>query len=397
MTKPKILFLDDERNVLEGLKRMLRDRMDTWDMSFFTSPQEAMQVLMQNEHHVAVTDVMMPDTDGLDLLAQIKASPDMRDTEVIILTGLRDRDLKSRALELGAADLLSKPVLLEDLIARLNSALRLRNYHDELKAQNARLEEQLIQSQKMEVVGTLAAGLAHDLRNIVGAILGHSELTERYAADDEKLRTSIGRIRSAGQRAKHLVEQIVKLSRRTELKHEPCDLGAIIEECLGLLRSNLPSSVDLVWEGPKTSQLVEADSTQMYQVVMNLCLNASQAMKHGGTLTVSLADIGPGQSAPASEREPSTGPYVELEVADTGAGMDEATRARIFEPLFSTKAAQGGTGLGLSVVHRIVQNHNGLITVESSPGQGTRFSIYLPVAASRDRVLSKQVGAVDVG
>jgi signal transduction histidine kinase len=377
MAKSKILFLDDERNVLEGLKRMLRDHMDTWDMTFLNDPQAAVPLLKSAAHQVAVLDVMMPNANGLDLLAQIKADADICDAEVIILTGLRDRDLKSRALELGAADLLNKPVLREDLLARVNSALRMKSYHEELKAQNARLEEQLIQSQKMEVVGTLAAGLAHDLRNIVGAILGHSELTERIAAHDEKLRTSIGRVRSAGLRAKHLVEQIMTLSRRTESKYEPCNLGAIIEECLELLRPTLASSTDVVWEGSKTNYLVEADPTQMYQVVMNLCLNASQAMKQGGTLTVSLTDGGPDEAAAAPNAGPRGGPCVKLEVADTGVGMDEATRARIFEPLFSTKAAQGGTGLGLSVVHRIVQNHGGVIAVESSPGQGTRVSLYL--------------------
>lgn len=376
--KRRILFVDDEPRELQGLERMLHDRTDAWAMAFATSAAEAMATLLAAPYEVAVLDVRMPDKDGLDLLAEMKANARTSDVEVIMLTGARDCELKRRALDLGAADLLNKPVSKEDLVARLNSALRTRRYRDELRARNALLEQQLLQAQRMEAVGVLAAGVAHDLRNMLTLILGYSEMTERLLAEDARAHKNVSNLRMAGKRARKLVEQIVMFTNSAPACREPCALGPVIGECLELLRPNLPEAVEIVWDGPATERLVSADPTQIHQVVMNLCLNAGQAMKQGGTLTVSLAEGQPDPELRPSDDEQRPGPFVKLEVADTGVGMDEATRQHVFDPLFSTRRTQGGTGLGLCVVQRIVQHHDGVITVESTPGRGTTFTVYFP-------------------
>lgn len=395
--KRRILIVDDDPSVLQSLERMLYEHAGAWDMTFVEGAPAAMNALSQHPYDVAVLDIKMPGRDGLDLLTEIKADAQTRDIEVVMLTGLTDQELKRRALDLGAADLLNKPVLKEDLIARLNSALRARSYHEELKAQNALLEEQLIQSQRMEVVGALAAGVAHDLRNVLTAMLGYSELTQQILPDNTSAHKNIQQIRNAGNRARKLVQHILKFAQRTEASREPCNLGQIVNDCLELLRPSISDMVDIAWHGPKTDRLVLADSTQMHQVLMNLCLNAGQAMNHGGVLTISLTESKlDGDSMPA-HCDARPGSYVRLDVADTGVGMDKATRMRIFEPRFSTKQAQGGTGLGLSVVERIVKSHGGWITVQSSLGEGTRFSTYLPVVEDEAKATPHRMETIDVG
>jgi signal transduction histidine kinase len=387
--KRRILFVDDEPKVLQGLQRTLRDQTDEWDMTFATSAAEATERLAQKRYDAALLDIKMPGKNGLELLAEIKADARTRDMEVVMLTGLRDQSLKHRALDLGAADLLNKPVLKEDLVARLSNALRMKSYHEKLQAQNSVLEQQVIQSQKMEVVGALAAGMAHDLNNILTLIVGYSHITAFLLPDDSKAREKLKQITRAGDRAGKIVQQILRFGKQTEAPRARCNLGPVVDECLELLRPSLPKGVDIKWEGSETDALIQADATEMYQVLMNLCINAGHAMKHGGVLGISLIDTElDADSIPLDHEEIHSGPYLRLEVSDTGDGMDPATAKHIFEPLFTTKGSQGGTGLGLSVVQRIVKNHGGLVTVESSRGEGTSFFVYLP--CSRNSTVSRQ-------
>jgi signal transduction histidine kinase len=367
-TAPKrVLVVDDEPHILDGLKRALHGHVDGWSMVFAESAEAARQAFGETVFDVAVVDVNMPGGSGLDLLQWIKSNERTSETEVVILTGLKDRDLKRRALDLGATDLLAKPVVTEDLVARITSALRAREQRGQLRAQQARLEEALVRSQRMEVVGTLAAGLTHDLKTMLTVLLGYGELTERMLPGDTKAHSNIGQMLTAGRRAKAIVAQITRLARGGETEPKPCDLAAVVSECIELIRPVVANTVDVVWEPPAACGLVTADETQLCQVVMNLCLNAAQAMQHGGILTVTL-------SAPAD------GGVVRLTVRDTGVGLDEATRRHIFEPLFSTKRKRGGSGLGLAVVQRLVTAWSGTISVTSALGEGTSFEVVLPVA-----------------
>jgi len=381
--KRRILFVDDEPNVLSGLRRLLHDQRDVWDMSFASSADEALRMIAERPPDVIVTDVNMPGKSGLELLAELKGAPPTQEIGVAVLTGLKEKDLKRRALELGATDLLDKPVHKDDLIARLNNMLRMKSYREELQAKNAALEKELARSQKMELVGVLASGVVHDVNNILTIIMGHSELAMHHLDDQPSVRRDIEWIATATERAGSVLQQILTLSAGREASRQLMELGAVIDVSLQLLKPSMPSGVEVQWDGPQTDLLIRADSTQMYQLIMNLCLNASQAMSAGGVLKIDLTktDLEPDSLPSVQQVRPGT--YLKLDVSDTGEGMDQIVLDRLFDPLFTTKSLRGGTGLGLFVVQKIAKDHGGLITVQSTPGKGASFFVYLPCAAMR--------------
>jgi PAS domain S-box-containing protein len=249
------------------------------------------------------------------------------------------------------------------------------------------LEAQLRESQKMQAIGTLAGGIAHDFNNIIATILGNAELAHQDAGANAAVQESLDEIRKAGARARDLVRQILSFSRREPPERRRIDLPPVIEESVRLLRATLPARVSLSVHCDPGVPPVLADRTQIEQVLINLATNAAQAMRdapghidiHLNTvlLDATLARSHPALHALHDERP---GRMVRIAVRDDGPGMDAATLGRIFEPFFTTKPVGEGTGLGLSVVHGIVQAHEGAILVESQPGRGTEFTVYLPVA-----------------
>jgi PAS domain S-box-containing protein len=243
------------------------------------------------------------------------------------------------------------------------------------------LEERLRQSHKMEAIGTLAGGIAHDFNNILGAILGYSELAMLNLPQGSDACKDLAEVMKAGHRAAELVRQILAFSRQTEQERTSTYLQLIIKEALTLLRGSLPSTIEIHENVDLHCRPVFADPTQIHQVLMNLCTNAYHAMEgDGGTLSVALQQTEVNAEYAEGYLDLSPGNYVCITVADTGQGMNEETRQRLFEPYFTTKSEGKGTGLGLAVVHGIVSGHNGVINVYGEPGEGTEFRIYLPVA-----------------
>jgi len=245
--------------------------------------------------------------------------------------------------------------------------------------QSRQMEKQLRQAQKMEAIGTLAGGIAHDFNNILGAIVGFSNLLEQDTAGNSAAQEDIAEILKAANRAKDLVQQILTFSRRREQNRQVIRLNSVIKEAMGFLRASLPADIQIEKQLPEEAPAVLADPTQIYQVVVNLATNALHAMEgRPGRLTVKLDPFVP--EAQFLQAHPEFRPvaYARLTIADTGHGMDATTMGRIFEPFFTTKPVGKGTGLGLAVVHGIVQAHEGLIRVESQPGQGTTFRLYFP-------------------
>ena len=242
-----------------------------------------------------------------------------------------------------------------------------------------KLSNQLRQSQKMEAIGTLAGGIAHDFNNILTAILGYGNLVKEQIPLESQVAADQEMVLQAAERAKQLVGQILSFSRRSEQELAPVQIQLIIKEALKLLRSSLPANIEIRQDIDNGCEAVMADPTQIHQVLMNLCTNAYQAMgEKGGVLQVSLAPIQVDPDHFMARLGLSPGPYLKLEVSDTGTGMDKQTLDHIFEPYFTTKPKGEGTGLGLSVTHGIVKNHHGHITVYSEPDRGTSFHIYLP-------------------
>jgi len=250
----------------------------------------------------------------------------------------------------------------------------------QIEAEKDRLTAQLAQAQKMEAVGTLAGGIAHDFNNILGIIMGYAEIANLDLPSDSSSKESIAEVLKATRRAKELVAQILTFSRRQTQEKRPLPLVPVIKEALRLLRASLPTTIDIrreidLLEG---EDLTLGDPTQIHQILMNLATNAAHAMReHGGTLSVSLTRVGFDPADDADVMELSPGQYLKLTVQDTGHGMDRSVLDRIFDPYFTTKGPGEGTGLGLAVVHGIVKNHNGAITVHSEPGTGTVFQVYL--------------------
>ncbi|MDA3897127.1 MAG: PAS domain S-box protein [Desulfobacteraceae bacterium] len=249
--------------------------------------------------------------------------------------------------------------------------------------ENVRLDAQLQQSQKMEAIGTLAGGIAHDFNNILSAILGYTELALSDLPQGSNSRDDLDEVLKASNRAKELVNQILMFSRQSENQALLIQIHLIAKEALKLLRSSLPSSI-IINQNIQALGNVLADPTQIHQIMMNLCTNASHAMaKNGGELSVSLIQV----NIVDDKSEPINlppGPYLKLTVSDTGCGIAPDVINRIFEPYFTTKGIDKGTGMGLSVVHGIVQSHGGLITVETTPGKGSSFHIYLPEVIDSD-------------
>lgn len=241
-----------------------------------------------------------------------------------------------------------------------------------------KLEEDFLQAQKMEAIGTLAGGIAHDFNNILSAIMGYSEIIKLDATKESNLRRDINEVLKAGERAKDLVKQILTFSRKTEYSLQPMLPHLVIKEAMKMLRSSIPTTIAIEEEIKTACGSILADSTQIHQITVNLCTNALHAMEDKkGTLSVSL-DCKEVSSEGIHDSEVSQGTFVVLTVKDTGQGFDKKTIEKIFEPYFTTKERGKGTGLGLSVVHGIVKEYKGFIEVDSEPGKGSTFKVYIP-------------------
>ena len=245
--------------------------------------------------------------------------------------------------------------------------------------ERARLEEELRQAAKMESIGRLAGGVAHDFNNILQVIGGHLTLVEERTPADSPTRTHLEKIAVAGSHAGQLVRQLLAFSRRHAMRPEALDLNQLLLRITALLRPVLGEAIDLRCEPGAGLPAIQADAHLMEQVVFNLCSNARDALPRGGRLLISTAAIQLSAEDLLGEPDALPGPYVRLLVCDNGVGMDATTRGRIFEPFFTTKEQGVGTGLGLATVYGIVKQHRGVIRVESAPGAGTTFCIYFPV------------------
>ncbi len=246
--------------------------------------------------------------------------------------------------------------------------------------QSRRLQEQLRQAQKMEAIGLLAGGVAHDFNNLLTAVIGHSELLLHKLNQNHPLRPEIEEIKKAGERAAQLTRQLLAFSRKQVLQPVVLDLNSLVESMSKMLRRLIREDIHLVTVPYPGLWSVKTDPGQMQQVILNLVLNARDAMPRGGMLTIGLGNVELDETHQHHQITMKPGRYVVLAVSDSGEGMDSATQARIFEPFFTTKAQGKGTGLGLSTVYGIIKQSGGYIWVDSEPRKGATFEIYLPRA-----------------
>ena len=242
------------------------------------------------------------------------------------------------------------------------------------------LEEQLAQAQKLESIGLLAGGIAHDFNNILGAILGYASFMKNKMSEDHQFYKYVDTIERSATRAAELTSQLLAFARGGKYNVTPVNLNRIVLDTLGIIQNTFDKSIIVEKNLPQDIPTVEANPGQMQQVVMNLCVNARDAMPGGGILRVETSEVELTENDTKSNIEAHPGRYVLLIVSDTGIGMDKQTVQRIFEPFFTTKEKGKGTGLGLSMVYGIVRNHGGFINVESEPGKGTTFKVFYPAS-----------------
>ena len=251
------------------------------------------------------------------------------------------------------------------------------------------LEKQLRESQKMEAVGVLAGGLAHDFNTLIGIISGYGDMLRDHLSEGSRPRNYLEELMDAAHHAKELVKQLMGFARSEKGERKPLQLALSIEESLGLLRSSLRAPITIQQNIEAKSDTVLADSNQIQQVIMNLVINAGWAIGDKmGELGVSLTEVEVDAKL-ADLKEVSPGPYLRLSVSDTGRGMDSELMEHIFEPFYTTKKVGEGSGLGLSVVHGIVKSHGGFVTVDSEPAKGSTFHVYLPKVQEKDVVIEE--------
>ncbi|MDZ7724211.1 MAG: ATP-binding protein [candidate division KSB1 bacterium] len=261
---------------------------------------------------------------------------------------------------------------------------------EKMKEEQKSLQNQILQAQKMEAVGRLAGGVAHDYNNMLSVIMGYAELAMDKAEDNESLRADLAEILNAAQHSADITRQLLTFARKQTTNPVVLDLNETVEHMLKMLRHLIGENIKLIWRPKAGLHPVKTDPIQINQVLANLCVNARDAIDGVGEIVIETDDITIERPHLINQTETVAGPFIQLSISDNGCGMDPETRDNIFEPFFTTKEAGQGTGLGLSTVYGIVKQNNGFIEVDSEPDQGTTFKIYLPCHRRADDDVSEQ-------
>ncbi len=321
-----------------------------------------------------LSDYSLPAFDGLSALALARARwPDL---PVILVSGTMGEEQAIESLKAGATD-----YVLKDNLTRLAPAVRRAMRETKDRAEHRRLEAQFVEAQKMEVVGHLAGGVAHDFNNILAVISGYSHLMLEELGPEDPLRKHIGEIQNVTERAVGLTRQLLIFSRKQIVQPAVLDLNDVLKEMEKMLRRLLDENITMKMVPGKQTGRIKADSGYVGQVLMNLVVNARDAMPKGGKLTIATTNVTLDEHYAGSHPGARAGDYVMLSVTDTGAGMTAEVQAHLFEPFFTTKPKGKGTGLGLATCQTIVQQSGGHIGVYSEVGNGTTFKIYFPRVA----------------
>jgi PAS domain S-box-containing protein len=266
------------------------------------------------------------------------------------------------------------------------------------EAEQEKLKSQLIQAHKMESIGTLTGGIAHDFNNIMGIIVGNTELALEDVPESNRAYSNLEEIKTASRRAANILKQLLSFTRITDQKLQPIEIASVIKDAVKFLRSTIPSTIDIEQDICVTDETILADPTQISQIMMNLCINASHAMEQiGGKLTITVENVLLDDSSAKDYPDLKNGKYVKVVVSDTGPGIDPKIIDRIFDPYFTTKGIGKGSGMGLAIVHGIVKNHNGSIKVGSTLGKGTKFSILFPLAQGKAAVEAATIQEIPRG
>ena len=434
MAKGNILVVDDNPNNLRILVGMLSDR--GYKVRPASSGPLALRSVQLTLPDLILLDIKMPDMDGYEVCRRLKSDDLTGDVPIIFISALHETIDKIKAFGVGGVDYITKPFQIEEVLARVETHIAMGNMQKRLADQNAQLRREVIErkwveealqiahaelekrveertaelagtgkklreeiverkqaekerakmerlfhrAQKMEAMGALAGGIAHDFNNILFPIMGYAEMLLESIPEDSSAQSSLKAILQASFRARILIQQILAFGRQDGQEKKPLIIQPIVKEALKLIRASLPATIEIRENINKACGPVLVEPTKIHQVVMNLCTNAYHAMQEtGGILEVNMDEVARGPDDLVAKMELMPGKYLQLIVKDTGHGIKPNVMERIFDPYYTTKDTDKGTGLGLAVVYGIVSSYGGDISVSSKPGEGSVFTIYLPL------------------
>jgi len=367
----RLLHLEDDPNDAELVRSSLDADGLACEVRLVSTRETFLEALQKERIDLILSDFALPTFDGLSALKiKQEKAPDL---PFIIVSGTLGEEAAIDSLRCGATD-----YVLKHRLTRLGPAVRRALGESRERRERQQLEVQLRQAQKMEAVGRLAGGVAHDFNNLLNVIMGYGELLLERLAEDDPSRSKIVEIRSAAERAASLTRQLLAFSRNQVIQPRILDLNVLLAEMEKMLRRLIGEDVELSTRRPQGLDRVKADPGQIEQILMNLVVNARDAMPDGGKLAIEVANVDLDDAFVRSHPGSRPGRFVIIEVSDSGMGMDAEVQSHIFEPFFTTKEAGKGTGLGLATVYGIVKQNDGYIEVESAPGRGATFRVYLP-------------------
>jgi len=366
-----ILHLEDDPNDAALVQSTLKTEGITCAITRVENRDDFVAALEHGGIDLVLSDFTLPAFDGSSAAEIVGAK--WPAIPLILVSGTLGEEQAIDSLKSGATD-----YVLKERLARLAPAVRRAMQEVEERAERRRLEAQFIEAQKMEVVGHLASGVAHDFNNILAVIVGYSDLMMQALGPDDPLRKHVGEIRHASERAAGLTRQLLIFSRKQTVQPVVLDLNDVMIDLNKMLRRLIDENIELTMVPGKQTGRVKADSGYVGQVLMNLVVNARDAMPNGGKLTIATNNVTLDENYARTHTGAIPGDYVMLSVSDTGTGMTEEVKARLFEAFFTTKPKGKGTGLGLATCQTIVQQSGGHIAVYSEVGKGTAFKIYFP-------------------
>jgi signal transduction histidine kinase len=370
----RILLVDDDPNLLASSQRLFDGR---FDITTALGPERGLATIAdQGPFAVVVSDMRMPAMDGIHFLAEVRRRAPA--TVRMMLTGYPDLPTAIHAVNRGAIfQFLTKPCPPETFEEALESGIAQYQWH---QSQAESMEAKLRHFQSVELAGQCAAGAVHDMKNYLSIILLQSDLAIEQGATPAEMDTFMRRIRGAAIHANDLTQHMLALCRRRpQPSIRAVDVQKLLHDLCHMLRHVLPASITLQCECADGLVAVSGDASLLMQALLNLALNARDAMPRGGRLGVSAKPLNPEARRETQPPNAGAGRWIGIRVADTGTGLAAGVRQQLFQPFFTTKQEGQGTGLGLSVVDQIVRQHRGWIEVESEPGQGSSFTIFLPV------------------
>lgn len=380
-----ILIVDDNELGRESLGDLLA--MEPVEIAFAADGEEGLRLAETLQPDLILLDVMMPGMDGYEVCQRLRADEKLREVPILLLTALDDRASRVRGIEAGADDFITKPYDRLELRTRVRTILRLNRYRklrqelanrEKAEEEREQLRAQYYQAQKMESIGRLAAGVAHDFNNMLTIILGFASLGTAKFPSDHAIQSDLKAIIRAVERSTEMTTQLLAFSRNQAVAPKVIDLNQTFDGLQKLIQRMVGGSIRLLWMPSAGLWPIMMDPSHVVQILLNLCVNAKDAIGEKGNITMVAENIDVEEESRQGDFILPPGQYVRISVSDDGSGIPKAILPMIFDPFFTTKEKGKGTGLGLATVHGIVHQCGGAISVVSDEGEGTTFHVFLP-------------------